>query len=182
MAKVPEKPKELSEELTNDERELFLDAFYQGEIVVDQKYQRALASLPEKIVHKDVQLGDDERELFLRAVNEGFKETHTPHKPRRGEKPRPALAKKKSIVDGEIDLHGLTADEAIFHLNRFIEREQRRGSRTLLVVHGKGTGVLRKVVWTTVDSHPMVHDFQIASGKLGGQGAIVVRINRRVVR
>lgn len=181
MAKVPKKPIAKSDELTNDERELFLDAFFQGESVVEQKYQGVLASLPTKIVREDVHLGDDERELFLRAVNEGFKEAYAQHKPRHHEKARAAAAKKKRFVDAKIDLHGLSADEAIFHLNRFIDREQRRGSRTLLVVHGIGTGVLKKAVWSTVDTHPLVHDFQIASGKLGGQGAIVVRINRRIL-
>lgn len=185
MVKHPKKPKEKKEELSADERELFLNAFFQGDIALDDKFTTpAIAKKSPRCAppqQSDQKLDEADRQLFLQAVNDGFKDSYAHHKPLQashGSKKNVAV-KKKSMLDAEIDLHGYTVDDALFALQKFIEREQLRGSRTLLIVHGKGTGVLKKAVWAAISIHPLVHDYQMAAGKLGGQGAIVVRINRK---
>lgn len=49
----------------------------------------------------------------------------------------------------------------------------------MLVVHGKGTGILRNAVWAILERHPLVNDFQVAPSRFGGEGALIVRINRK---
>ncbi len=181
MARDPKKPKDDQEELTPEERELFLDAFFQGSEFDSKKYE---ATLPQTFANSVEALDDAERALFLRAVEDGLGLDVRAHKLVVAERPRglPARNKKKELVDAVLDLHGYATDSAIAKLERFLEREKLRGSRTLLVVHGKGTGILKSAVWTAVDGHPLVDDFQMAAGRLGGQGAIVIRMNRRVKR
>jgi DNA-nicking Smr family endonuclease len=173
-------PKKSSEEpeIDEEERELFLNAFFQN------------ISLRDKITHneklppseKKAPIDESDRELFLRAVNQGdfFSrlETPTSKTPTR----KTPLSQKRDNIDAHIDLHGLFAEEAVNRLLRFIANEKARGSRVLLVVHGKGSGVLKNAVWSIAETNAAVDDFQVAPGKHGGEGAIIMRINRKYRR
>lgn len=179
MADVPRKSKAGVKEpaLTVEERELFLNAYFQGEDVPHGKYAKdADPTAPSRV--KTVE--ESEQDLFLRAVNEGIGDATKHRKGIGGQEARHLTqARKRKLVDGEIDLHGMSAEDAVLALHRFIDQQQRRGKKTLLVVHGKGAGILKNAIWAAVEAHPLVSDFQVAGGKLGGQGAIVVKINRR---
>ncbi len=50
------------------------------------------------------------------------------------------LARGNFAVQAEIDLHGMTVDEARVRLREFIEQASRTGKRCVRVVHGKGLG------------------------------------------
>lgn len=144
--------------LDKEECELFLNAYYQGE-------------LPQKARKK---LQETESELFLRTVDEEpvFQEKLRVMAPKKE-------AKKKKMVDGVLDLHGMYVEEAIQALGQFLKQEIRRGSKKLLVIHGKGGGVLRAAVWAFVESNSKIDDFQVATGKMGGEGALLIRVNQR---
>ena len=49
-------------------------------------------------------------------------------------------------VSGEIDMRGMASDEAILELDRYIDNALVSGLETIRIIHGKGTGVLRKSV------------------------------------
>ena len=65
----------------------------------------------------------------------------------------------------EIDLRGMTLDEALLEVDRFIDQGLLANLQTLTVIHGKGTGVLRKGITDYLRSHRMVKSFR--SGGLG---------------
>ena len=46
----------------------------------------------------------------------------------------------------ELDLRGMTSDEAVMDLDKFINDAVLAGLKTLVIIHGKGTGVLRSAV------------------------------------
>ena len=46
----------------------------------------------------------------------------------------------------ELDLHGLTVDEAIPLVDRFLYKSFQAGLRRVWVIHGKGSGTLRRAV------------------------------------
>lgn len=78
-----------------------------------------------------------------------------------------------------VDLHGLFADEAIERLERAINDALEAGHERLLVVHGKGTGILRREVREALKYHPNVATFQFATLQEGGEGATMATLIRR---
>ncbi len=83
-------------------------------------------------------------------------------------------------LQGQIDLHGYTRDEARQMLSESIRECHRRGMRCLRVVHGKGLGspgrqpVLKAKVQRWLAQSAEVIAFAQASGPQGGAGALVV--------
>jgi DNA-nicking Smr family endonuclease len=166
--KPSEKIKE-DEELEED-RELFLNAYYQQDFSTKDKYHRSKSA--KKLSSQATK--EDERALFVAALKESL--IYSKDRPASEKKPR---AKPRDFIDGKIDLHGLFVEDAVIKLFRFLDKEKNRGSRTVLIVHGIGSGALKKAVLACLDSHPVVDDFQVASSRLGGQGAMIVRIRRQ---
>ncbi|MCL2150361.1 MAG: Smr/MutS family protein [Dehalococcoidia bacterium] len=74
----------------------------------------------------------------------------------------------------ELDLHALTADEAISQLATFLHNAYSAGAPQALVVHGKGTGVLRTEVRRYLAQHPLVFHYGEADRFHGGTGATQV--------
>ena len=90
------------------------------------------------------------------------------------------LRRGQWALQGQIDLHGLTRDEARDRLAAFIRESQRRGLRCLRVVHGKGLGspgrqsVLKAKVQRWLAQRDEVIAFAQATGPQGGAGALIV--------
>lgn len=79
----------------------------------------------------------------------------------------------------EVDLHGLFADEARERLERAIADALAAGHNRLRIIHGKGTGALRREVRELLKYHPMVRTYQYASPHDGGEGATVAALGSR---
>ncbi len=83
-------------------------------------------------------------------------------------------------LQGQIDLHGCTRDQARELLAGYLRESQRRGLRCLRVVHGKGHGspgrqpVLKDKVQRWLAQSQQVIAFAQASGPQGGAGALLV--------
>ena len=94
------------------------------------------------------------------------------------------LTQGRYEIDGTLDLHGMTQDAAHRKLRQFIMHAAQNGSRTVLVITGKGAagqGVLRKQVplWLKDEQlAPFVMAIAQASGKDGGGGALYIRLRR----
>jgi DNA-nicking Smr family endonuclease len=90
------------------------------------------------------------------------------------------LRRGQWALQGEIDLHGHTRDQARDALAGYINECHRRGMRCLRVVHGKGHGspgrqpVLKARVQRWLAQRIEVIAFAQASGPQGGAGALVV--------
>ena len=93
------------------------------------------------------------------------------------------LRKGHWALQGQIDLHGCTRDEARALLAGYIRESHRRGLRCLRVVHGKGHGspgrqpVLKAKVQRWLAQCAEVIAFAQASGPQGGAGALVVLLS-----
>ena len=87
-------------------------------------------------------------------------------------------------VDGRIDLHGLTLDQAHGALVAFIRRSHARGARCVIVVTGKGErgcGRIRREApeWLgRPDLRPMILALTEARPNHGGAGALYVLLKR----
>lgn len=74
----------------------------------------------------------------------------------------------------ELHLRGLTVEDAIPILEEYLDQAYLAGLPWVRVVHGKGSGTLRKVVQDTLRGHPLVKSFSRAADNEGGDGATVV--------
>lgn len=96
------------------------------------------------------------------------------------------IAKGRVVIEGRIDLHGLTQSEAYGLLLGFLQRAHLRKLRHVLVITGKGSsfgsdGVLRQAVplwFTTPAFRILVNGYEDAARNHGGTGAIYVRLRR----
>ena len=86
----------------------------------------------------------------------------------------------KMVVDGRLDLHGHTQDEAFTALARFLETAQGPAQRTVIVITGK-SGVLRQQVPRWLNATPnraRVLSFTAARPSDGGDGALYVLLRK----
>lgn len=79
-------------------------------------------------------------------------------------------------VASEIHLRGLTADEAVLKLDEYIDDAYMAGLPKVRVVHGKGTGTLRKAVRELLEGHPLVAGFRGGDRYEGEDGVTVVEL------
>lgn len=87
-------------------------------------------------------------------------------------------------VQGQVDLHGLTREQAREALARFLDHAARQGWRCVRIVHGKGLGspgrqpVLKAKVQSWLMQRRQVLAFAQARGPDGGAGALIVLLDR----
>jgi dsDNA-specific endonuclease/ATPase MutS2 len=75
-----------------------------------------------------------------------------------------------------LDLRGQRADEALGELETFLDRTALEGADTVFVIHGHGTGALRKVVREYLATSPYVERFRPGGKGEGGDGVSVVSL------
>ena len=76
----------------------------------------------------------------------------------------------------ELDLHGLTVDEAIPLVDKFLYKSYQAHIHRVWVIHGKGSGILRESVRRYVSKHTLVRTCSTADGSRGGNGATQVEL------
>lgn len=85
-------------------------------------------------------------------------------------------ARKSLGFEEEIDLRGMTVDEAIADLSKYLDDAMLAGVSHVRIIHGKGTGVLREGVHGFLRKHRYVSGFSLAEIGEGGSGATEVRL------
>lgn len=81
-----------------------------------------------------------------------------------------------NAVARQIDIRGMTIEEAELVLDKYIDDAILSGLNEVLIIHGKGTGALRKGVKTYLENHSHIKGIRIADLNEGGTGATVVRL------
>jgi DNA mismatch repair protein MutS2 len=89
-----------------------------------------------------------------------------------------AVASERSgrAVPAEINIVGLRVDEALPRVDKLLDEAALSDRRELRVVHGFGTGRLRKAVEEMLVGHPHVATFHPAEPSHGGGGVTVVEL------
>ncbi|TIV54666.1 Smr/MutS family protein, partial [Mesorhizobium sp.] len=96
------------------------------------------------------------------------------------------LKKGRLPIEGRVDLHGMTQDEAYSLLLSFLHRAHAGGIRYVLIITGKGSssggdGILRRAVpaWLSTPAfRHLVSSHDHAARNHGGSGALYVRLRR----
>ncbi|UCC80926.1 MAG: Smr/MutS family protein [Candidatus Zixiibacteriota bacterium] len=81
-------------------------------------------------------------------------------------------------IDGTLDLHTFKPADVKELVKDYIESCLEKGVYRIRIIHGKGTGTLRRIVQSALDKHPAVAEYRHEEGSGGGWGATVVDLRR----
>ncbi|MBQ2692835.1 MAG: Smr/MutS family protein, partial [Clostridia bacterium] len=84
--------------------------------------------------------------------------------------------KASGRVETSVDLRGMTQEEAIMTLDRFLDLQLRYGVDSFTVIHGKGTGALRKAVKRYLDNNKRVKSHRLGAYGEGEDGVTIVNL------
>lgn len=76
----------------------------------------------------------------------------------------------------EIDLRGMTVEEALLELDRFIDNAVLAGIGVVTIIHGKGTGTLRGAVQRHLKSHSAIKSFRLGRYGEGEDGVTIAEL------
>lgn len=76
----------------------------------------------------------------------------------------------------ELNIIGYRVDEGLNALNHYIDQAVAHKMSQVRIIHGVGSGVLRRAVWKDLDKHPMVKSKMAAGEGDGGLGATIVTL------
>ncbi len=105
------------------------------------------------------------------ALSEKKSEYYKPAKYKHGTESRAV----RSVVT-ELDIRGYDSVEGIIEVERFIDSAIMSGLSTVTVIHGKGTGVLKKAVWDRLKTHKNVKSYRSGTFGEGEMGVTVVEL------
>jgi DNA-nicking Smr family endonuclease len=194
-APAPEKPAAVPAARLRDDRddmELFMRAMAD---VARMGGGRSPAQEKQKTPVRQIvrRIDESEQQLFLEALetlklDKVFRDEITSDDQPVSTSRRARQLRRGTIrVDYELDLHGLTREEALEALAHFIGGAYRRKQQAVLVITGRGNHspdepVLKKAVgdWLRTDGKKMVTETLPAPRQLGGEGAVVVFIRTEV--
>ncbi len=102
------------------------------------------------------------------------------------EPPQPSPFPSSSLIrpeevelSPELTLLGMTTEEAVKVTERYLDDAFLAGLKRVRIVHGKGTGALRRAVEELLKVHPLVEAFRLADFNEGGAGATVVELQSK---
>ena len=74
----------------------------------------------------------------------------------------------------QVEIRGKPIDIAVAEAEKFIDRAARFGHKRVMIIHGKGSGKLKKIIREILAQHPLVEKFENAAFGEGGAGVTVV--------
>ena len=79
-------------------------------------------------------------------------------------------------LDASLDLHGSTVADAVAEIRAFLQETSALGCRDVLLIHGRGTGTLARLVKDELDRSRYVESHRVAAESDGGRGARRVQL------
>ena len=127
-----------------------------------------------------IEITDDNKIVVLRIIGEVPRADLAPPE-------RPIAAEHKQLAERlhiakqlsvplEINLIGSTVEEATAELEKYLDDAFLAGHHEVRIIHGKGTGALRRGVHEFLKHNRHVRSFDIADRSEGGEGATVVAL------
>jgi DNA mismatch repair protein MutS2 len=120
----------------------------------------------------EVQVGPARARVSLAAL-EPLVATPEVAEPRAEERPS---ARAVLSPGTRLDLRGCTVEEALGRLDRHLDVASRAELPWVHIIHGKGTGALRKAVRDFLADHPLVCGYEAGGDREGGEGVTVAKL------
>lgn len=93
-----------------------------------------------------------------------------------GKTSRTVRSKAERTVKTEIDLRGMTVEEALLDLDLFIDNAVLTGVNVINIIHGKGTGALRAAVQQHLKKHKSIRTFRLGVYGEGESGVTIAEL------
>jgi DNA mismatch repair protein MutS2 len=78
----------------------------------------------------------------------------------------------------EINVIGMTVEEATHRLDKFLDDAALAHKARIRIIHGHGTGALRKGIGAFLASHPLVEKHSFETEEHGGKAITIVELQR----
>ena len=149
-----------------------------GQEVVIAEYDQlaTVTGLPDRNGMVEVRAGILKTKVPLAGLKAPDKlQKSGPAKPRT--QPRSAMVQKvERTASMEINLLGMTVEEALMEADQFIDHAVMTGLTVVYLIHGKGTGALRKAIHQHLRGHKNVKSFRLGRYGEGEDGVTVVEL------
>lgn len=155
-----------------EEKTVSIDEDFHVGDVVEIKASKQIAKIVE-LRKKDIKVSLNGREIFVKK-----NQIRLSNK-RIVEKIEPVSFHVQSDVTNvsfECNLIGMTVEEGLIALSKYIDQAILSHRSQFRVVHGNGSGKLRKAVHQALAADPNVEEYAIAMAQEGGTGATVVKL------
>ena len=86
------------------------------------------------------------------------------------------MKSKSRDIKTEIDLRGKDLEEASYEVDKYLDDVSLSGVKQVSIIHGKGTGVLRKGIGQLLKSHRHVKSSRLGGFSEGGDGVTIVEM------
>lgn len=83
---------------------------------------------------------------------------------------------RRESVKSEVDLRGMTLEEAEMETDKFLDECAMAGLKTVSIIHGKGTGTLRSGIQNMLRRHPHVKSFRLGKYGEGENGVTIAEL------
>lgn len=132
-------------------------------------------TLPDKNGNTEVAVGAMKLKINVSALELSDK---TPEKKKKPQRTVSGGGMKRSAatVKSEIDLRGMYLDDAIAAVDKYIDDAALAHLNTVTIIHGRGTGVLKKGITDYLKSNKTVTSFRLGKYGEGGDGVTVVEL------
>lgn len=81
---------------------------------------------------------------------------------------------KAKTFSPELNVMGKTVDEACFEIDKYLDDAILAHISRVTIIHGKGTGALRKGIWQYLKNHPLVQSYRSGEFGEGEYGVTIV--------
>ena len=121
--------------------------------------------------------GDVQVEAGIMKISVKLKDLRkVPDKPKKKEKRKREVKLNMKSVDSRIDLRGMDSEEACYRTDKYLDEAYLGNLGEVTIVHGKGTGILRKAINDMLKRHPHVKSYRLGVYGEGGDGVTIVEL------
>ena len=179
-SRLEEERRKLKESLENKENEIYKQKEQKGEEIKNIKLgmEAYLPSLNQNVTV--LSLPDNKGEVLVEAgimkITAKAKDLRAINNPntKKKEKKKREVKVNLSSVSSRVDLRGLDAEEACYRVDKYLDDAYMANLGEVTIVHGKGTGILRKAINDMLKRHPHVKSHRLGVYGEGGDGVTVV--------
>jgi DNA mismatch repair protein MutS2 len=84
---------------------------------------------------------------------------------------------RQSTFSANLDIRGLRGEESMLKIQKWLDEAYALGSRDLKVIHGRGDGILRKLIREYLKTVNFVKSYKYETEQQGGDGATLITLN-----
>lgn len=177
-ARLEEERKKLKDSLEKKEASLYKERENKGELIdkVVLGMDAYLPSLNQNVIIISMpdSRGEVQVEAGIMKINVKLKDLRKiNNKPAKKEKKRRELNLNLKSIESRIDLRGLDSEEACYRVDKYLDEAYMANLGEVSIVHGKGTGVLRKAINDMLRRHPHVKSYRLGEYGEGGDGVTI---------